>query len=218
MALTWTIEEIEAEVRELAHMPGTSGFSQAAMWARINDFYQNWFPYDVDVQELKSFWTQDTATDDDGSYALPATILTIEQPMTVKDSDDYVTKVGFYVNKSTFFELYPEDAHDEEDERSTPAAALLYSRTVYLRPKADEVFTFKAASRIKPDALTAGEAPLNVMWAPAIAQGTSVLIKNRISDVDAALEKDKVYQAMITKINRRDLIQMTRGKRAMPRY
>lgn len=218
MALTWTIEEIEAEVRALAHMPGTSGFTQVAMWARINDFYQNWFPFDIDVQELESWWTTDTADDDDGSYALPANVFTIEEPMTVKDSDDNVTKVGFYVNKSNFFQLYPEDAHDEEDERDTPQAALLYSRTVYLRPRADEVFTFKAASKIKPDALTAGAAPLNVQWGPAIAQGTAVLIKNRLSDIEAALEKDKVYQAMITKINRRDLIQMTKNKRAMPRY
>lgn len=218
MALTWTLEEIETEVRQLVGMPGTSGMDQAAMWARINDFYQNVFPGDLYVQELESWWTFDTVTDDDCEEALPYTVFTIEKPTTLKDSDDNISKVAFYVNKSKFFALYPEDAHDEETERGTPAAALLYNRTVYLRPKADEVFTFKAASKIKPDVLTTGVAPLNVQWGPAIAQGTAVMIKNRDRDFEAAKELAVVYQALITTINRPNLIQMTKNKRAMPRY
>jgi len=217
MALTWTLEEIEAEVRELVGMPGTSGLDQTAMRDRINDFYQNWFPVDIDVQELESFWTFDTADDDDCEEALPVTVRTIEEPMTLKDSNDTISKLGFYLNQAVFFEKYPEDATDEEAERGTPAAALLYKRTLYLRPKADEVFTFKAASKIKPDALTATTAPLNVQWGPAIAQGTAVMIKNRGSDLEAALEKDKAYQAFVTIINRRDLKQ-SKNQRAMPRW
>jgi len=217
MALTWILTEIEAEVRELVGMPGTSGLDATAMRERINDFYQNWFPGDIDVQELKGWWEFDTAADDDCEESLPVTVLTIKEPMTLKDSDDNITKLKFYLNQAVFFELYPEDATDEEDERATPAAALLYNRTVYLRPKADEVFTFKAASTIKPDALTATTAPLNVQWGPAIAQGTAVMIKNRGSDFEAVLEKDKAYQALITVINRRDLKQSS-SQRAMPRW
>jgi hypothetical protein len=218
MSLTWTLEDIEAEVRKLTGKPGTTDLDQAEMWDRINDFYQNVFPGDIYVQELESWWTFDTAIDDDCEEALPYTVFTIEKPMTLKDSDGAISKVEFYVNKSTFFELYPEDTTDEEAERGTPAAALLYNRTVYLRPKADEVFTFKAASKIKPTALTAGATPTNVQWGPAIAQGTAVYLKNRDSNFEAALEKDTAYQRMITTINRPNLIQMTKNKRAMPRY
>lgn len=218
MALTWILTEIEAEVRELCGMPGVAGFTQAKMWDRINDFYQNYFPGDLYAQELESWWTTDTTTTDDGSYALPASVFTIEKPMTLKDSDDRILKMGFYINKSIFYELYPEDAHDESDERGTPEAALLYNRTVQLRPKADEIFTFKAASKIKPDALGASDAPLNVQWGPAIAQGTAIFINNRGKDFEAALEKDAVYQRMINRINGRDLIQKHKNKRAMPRY
>lgn len=217
MAITWILTEIEAEVRELVGMPGTSGLGQDAMRDRINDFYQNWFPADIDVQELESWWEFDTADDDDCEEPLPVTVRTIEKPMTLKDSDDAITKLDFYLNQAVFFELYPEDTTDEEAERGTPAAALLYNRTLYLRPKADEVFTFKAASKIKPDALTADTAPLNVQWGPAIAQGTAVMIKNSGSDFEAALEKDKAYQAFITIINRRDLKQ-SKNQRAMPRW
>lgn len=217
MSLTWILTEIEAEVRELCGMPGTSGLGQDAMRDRINDFYQNWLPADIDVQELESFWTFDTAIDDDCEESLPVTVRTIQKPMTLKDSDDSISKLDFYLNQAVFFKLYPEDTTDEEAERSTPAAALLYNRTLYLRPKADEVFTFKAASKIKPTVLAAGDAPLNIQWGPAIAQGTAVMIKNRGSDIEAALEKDKAYQAFITIINRRDLKQ-SGSRRAMPRW
>jgi len=218
MALTWILEEIESEVRQLCGMPGASGLTQPEMWQRINDFYQNIFPADVDVQELEGWYTFDTAVNDDCQQVLPATVFTIEEPMTLKDSDGKISKVDFYINKSIFFELYPEDAHDEDSERATPVAALLYSRTIYLRPKADEVFTFKAASKIKPDALTAGVAPLNVQWGPAIAQGTAVMLNNRGKDFEAAKEKAVVYEAMINVINRPSLIQQSKNKRAMPRY
>lgn len=217
MSLTWKLEEIEAEVRELVSMPGPAGFTPAAMRDRINDFYQNWFPSDLDVQELESWWEFDTAIDDDCEESLPAAVRTIEEPFTLKDSDDTVSKLGFYLNQAVFFRKYPEDATDEEAERGTPAAALLYGRTLYLRPKADEVFTFKAASKIKPDALAVGDSPLNVQWGPAIAQGVAVMIKNRGNDWDAALEKDEAYQAFITVINRRDLKQ-SKSQRAMPRW
>ena len=159
----------------------------------------------------------DTAADDDCEESLPAIVRTIQKPMTLKDSDDAISKLDFYLNQAVFFERYPEDTTDEEAERGTPVAALLYNRTLYLRPKADEVFTFKAISKIKPDALAAGTAPLNVQWGPAIAQGTAVMIKNRGSDFEAALEKDKAYQAFVTIINRRDLKQSS-NQRAMPRW
>lgn len=217
MALTWTLQEIEAEVRNLCGMPGISGLGTDAMRDRINDFYQNWFPYDIDVQELETFFTIQTATDDDCEYLLSDSMLTVKKPMTLKDSDDTISKVDFYLNQAVFFELYPEDATDEEAERSTPRAALLYGRILYLRPKADEVFTFKTAAKKKPAALAAGTAPLNVQWGPAIAQGTAVLIKNRDSDFEAELEKNEAYQAFVTVINRRDLKQSS-NQRAMPRW
>lgn len=215
MSLTWILSEIEAEVRELCGMPGTSGLGQEAMRDRINDFYVNWLPADIDVAELESFWTFNTATDDDCEESLPVTVRTISKPMTLKDSDDTISKLDFYLNQAVFFELYPDT--DEDDERGTPAAALLYNRILYMRPKADEVFEFKAASKIRPTALTASTPPLNVMWGPAIAQGTAVMIKNRGSDWEAALEKDKAYQAFLTVINRRDLKQSS-NQRATPRW
>lgn len=218
MALTWKLSEIRAEVRELASLPDTSQMSDNALNDKINDFYLNILPGDLYVQELESWYTFDTAVDDDCEKSLLATVRTIEEPMTLKDSDDNISKVRFYLNKNTFFEFYPEDSTDEDAERGRPVAALLYNRTVYLRPKADEIFTFKAASKIKPTALETGDVPLDVRWGPAIAQGTAVLIKQRAKAWELAKELSVVYDAMIRSINGRDLVQKTRNTRAMPRW
>lgn len=219
MALTWKLSEIRTEVRELASMPDASHISNDALDDRINDFYQNIFPGDIYAQELEDWYTFDTAADDDCEQALPATVFTVEEPMTLKDSDDAISKVTFYQNKNKFFKLYPEDTTDEDAERGTPIAALLYKRTLYLRPKADEVFTFKAACKIKPDELSTDESvPLDVRWGPAIAQGTAVLIKQRGREFEGAKELNTVYQGMLGVINRRDLVQKTKGTRAMPRW
>ena len=219
MAFTWILTEIETEVRALTGKPGTVDLDQPAMFNWINEFYQNWFPDDVYAQEWESWWTFNTADSDTGSDEdLPVTVRTIEEPMTIKDSDDNVTTLRFYTNKSSFYRTYPEDSSDEEDERGTPAAILLYNRTVSLRPKADAVFEFKSASKIRPTALTADTAPLRLNWGLAIAQGTAVLLNNRDKDYESALEKDTVYQGMIDKINGSDLTQKHKAKRAMPRY
>jgi len=219
MALTWKLSEIAAEVRDLAGMPDASQITKAALNNRINDFYQNIFPVDAYVQELESWYTFDTAADDDCEESLPASVRTIEGPITLKHSDDVISSVEFYLNKAKFFNLYPEDSTDEDAERGTPVAALLYNRTVYLRPKADEIFTFKAASKIKPDVLSDDDSvPLDVSWGPAIAQGTAVLIKNKQKDFERARELSAVYESMINLINRRNRIQKTRNSRAMPRF
>jgi hypothetical protein len=219
MAITWKRSEIRAEVRLLAGIPDTSQMSDGDVNDRINDFYLNIFPGDVYVQELETFFYIDTADDDDGEYLLDDDMFTIEEPMTIKDSDNDVSTVEFYQNKDKFYELYPEDAHDEDDERQKPAAALLYGRVLFLRPKPDEVYRLKTAAKKKPAALsTDNSVPLNVEWGPAIVQGTAVLIKNRQRDFEGAQELGIVYQTLINKINGRDLVQKTQNTRAMPRW
>jgi len=219
MAITWTRAEIRAKVRQLASMPGTSNMSDVVINDKINDFYRNIFPGDVNVQELETFFTIDTAADDDGEYQLSDSMHTIEEPMTIKDSDGDISKVAFYLDKNIFFELYPEDSSDEDDERNTPVAALLYGRVVYLRPKADEVFTFKTAAKKKPAILSAdGSTPLDVRWGPAIAYGTAILIREEVRDFDSVEKLSQVYGSLITIINRRDLIQTSKNQRAIPRF
>lgn len=219
MAITWTRAQIRAKVRQLASMPEGTGFEDTELDDKINIFYQNIFPGDVYAAELKTWFTIETAADDEGEYLLSDTILIIEEPMTIKDSDSNVSKVAFYQDKAKFFKLYPEDATDEEAERGTPIAALLYGRVVYLRPKADGVFTFKTAGKKKPVALSLDSStPLDVRWGLAIAYGTAIVIKEESRDFDTVEKLSKVYQVLISQINRRDLIQRTQNQRAKPRF
>ena len=219
MSLTWILTEIETDVRELIGNLGTAYLNQDAMFDRINDFYRNVFPGDIYDQELESWWEFDTADSDTGSSeTLPETVFTISEPMTIKDSDNDILPIVFYSNKSTFYAIYPEDSADESDERSTPASALLYNRILELRPKADAVFTFKAASKIKPDALTSGTAPLNVMWGPAIVYGTAAMLMLRKKDHERATELGNVYNGLVNIINQPNLIQKSKNSRAMPRF
>ena len=219
MALVWILTDIETDVRELIGAPGTAYLDQDSMFDRINDFYRNIFPGDIYDQRLESWWTFNTADTDTGSTeTLPETVFTISGPMTIKDSDDNILPIDFISNKSTFYTIYPEDSADEDDERSTPASCLLYNRIVELRPKADAVFTFKAASKIKPDALGAGDAPLNVMWGNAIAYGTAAMLMLRKKDHERATELGDVYSGLVNVINQPNLIQKSKNTRAMPRY
>lgn len=219
MALTWTRAQIRAKLRKLVAMPSTSQMSDTDMDDKINDFYQNHFPDDVHVQELETFFEINTSSVDDGEYALSDYMHTIEEPMTIKDSDNKVSKVDFYLDKNKFFTLYPADAHDETSERNKPQAALLYGRVVYLRPKANAIFTFKTAAKKKPAALSLDTSvPLDVRWGKAIAYGTAILIEEDKRNFDRAAELSKVYMVLISKINGRDLIQMTKNQRAKPRF
>ena len=219
MALTWTRVQIREKLRELVAMPDTSDPTDAVLNDKINDFYQNKFPDDVHIQELETFFEINTSSVDDGEYILSDSMHTIEEPMTIKDSNNKVSKIGFYQDKNKFFTLYPEDAHDEKSERNKPQAALLYGRVVYLRPKANAVFTFKTAAKKKPAALSLDtNFPLDVRWGDAIAYGTAVMIEEDKRSFDIADKLSRVYVVLISKINGRDMIQMTKNQRAIPRF
>ena len=220
MSLTWTLAEIRTELREVAKLKDTSEWPDAGLDDRINDFLQNHFPGFVNVEELKTFFTIDTTATDDGEYALASNMHSIEKPMTVKDSDSVISTPHFYKDdKEKFFREYPEDANDETDERNTPAGVLVYGRVVFLRPKPDAIYTFKTAAKKKPAALTSDSSTLlDVRWGPAIVQGTAMFIVQR-TDLDAAIEISKVFQAMIAPINSRDIIQRSRArKRSKPSW
>ena len=220
MSLTWTLAEIRTELREVAKLKDTSEWPDAGLDDRINDFLQNHFPGFVNVEELKTFFTIDTTATDDGEYALASNMHSIEKPMTVKDSDSVISTPHFYKDdKEKFFREYPEDANDETDERNTPAGVLVYGRVVFLRPNPDAIYTFKTAAKKKPAALTSDSSTLlDVRWGPAIVQGTAMFIVQR-TDLDAAIEISKVFQAMIAPINSRDIIQRSRArKRSKPSW
>ncbi len=214
--LTWKLSEIRTKVRELTGQLDTAQISDSDLDALINDFYCNHFPLDVYVSELEGWFTQATASGDDGEYDVSAEVILLDTPMTLKDSDDVLSDVKFYQDKDKFFDLYPEDPNAVE---GRPAAALLYGSVLYLRPKPDEVYTFRAAAIQKPPELSTDDsAPLDVRWGPILAYGTAILMKSEEGDMDGAADLSKVFKILTILINRKKLKQKSINQRAVPRF
>jgi len=218
MSITWTLAEIRAKVRKLCQRQDTADLSDSDINDLINDFYRNQFPTDVYAAKIKGWYSFDTASGDGGEYTLGETVITISTPLTVTDSDDYVSNATLYLNKDKFFELYPADSTDETAEENQPAAFLLYNNILYAAPKADAVYTVKMAADLKPAALSSDSlVPLDVRWGPAIAYGTAILIRMDNNETDEAKELVPTYQWHIQQINRPLLKQISQA-RAVPRF
>jgi len=215
MALTWTLAQIRAKVREITGELTEEDISDSDLNDKINDFYRNIFPFEVYVAEFDDWLTQATASGDDGEYDVSQDVVRLDTPMTLKDSDDILSTVKFYQDKDEFFHLYPKDPNAAEN-RS--AAALLYGGVLYLRPKPDAIYTFEAACTQKPDALSDDSVPLDVRWGPGIAYGTAIEIKMEDQDKAAADELIPICQYFLRRISQKKMMQIATNQRATPRF
>ena len=217
MALDWTLADIRTKVRKLTGKISASQMSDDDIDDTVNDFYQRVLPTELQVADLQTWYTFNTASGDGGEYDLAETALILRPPFIATDADDVESGVKFYQDKTRFFELYPESSHDEEAEENTPAAVLLYGKILYLRPKADAVYTIKCPATEIPDALVAGASPLDKSWGRYIAYGTAILIIAE-SDPDGAAALGLTYEFLKLLLNRPLLIQKAANQRARPRW
>lgn len=102
MSLTWTLSEIRSLVRTLTSRPDTSHITDGDIDDKINDYYQNHFPLFVDVEELRSWFTQETTATDDGEYSLAATVLHLIKPFTIDGAN-----IKVWHDQHRFFTKYP---------------------------------------------------------------------------------------------------------------
>ena len=214
MAITWTLAEIRAKVREITGELTTEDIEDADLNNRINDFYRNIFPLEVYVAEFEDWFTTDF-TDGDGEYDISQDYLRLETPMTILDSDDVYSIPKFYQDKDEFFHLYPEEVTPTE---ARPAAVLLYGNILYPRPVPDASYTFRAACIKKPEALTESTAPVDVRWGPCIAYGTAIEMKMEDMDRAAAEELAPIYEYFQKMVSQKKLVQKAINQRATPRF
>ncbi len=102
MPITGKLSEIRDKVRNLTAMPSTSQVTDSDLNDVINDYYQNQFPLEVDVPELRGFFSQSTSVADDGAYSVSADVLKLQAPVMVNGE-----KVSLTFNESSFFDKYP---------------------------------------------------------------------------------------------------------------
>lgn len=203
--MDWTLSQIRTKFRQVTGQLSTSQLSNDDVDEKINDFYLNVFPGEVQASELKGFYSFNTI-DGTGEYTKPSTVFDINRPLTIDDGDgDAVGKLGLWRNKEDFFDLYPED--DSADE-NTPVDMLLYGNTFYLRPIPDDVYTIKMAAVQKPTELSADDSvPTNPKWGPVIAYGAAIQMLTEQKDWDAVEKYTSVYQFYLNLVNRDDLAQ-----------
>jgi len=101
---TWVLTEILAEWRKITGISSTTGMTAVNGYKRINAYYRNRFPLQVELDLLHDWYTQSTAVNDDGKYQLAQTDLRIDEPVKVNNSE-----IMMYRNKDRFFREYPED-------------------------------------------------------------------------------------------------------------
>ena len=214
MAQTWTLADINAKVRAITGELTTEDIEDTALNDRINDFYQNDFAREAYVSDFEDWFTA-SFTDGVGEYAVSTDYLKLETPMTTQASDDTMANVKFFQDKDAFFADYPEEVTPTE---ARPAAVLLYGNTLYPRPVPDAAYTFKAACKKKPDALTASSSPVDVHWGKAIAYGTAAERAMEDQDEDAAKGFVSMYQYFMGKVNEKKKLQKNTNQRATPRF
>jgi len=215
----WSFGNIQAKVRNLTGRPSTEQISADSLKIAINHYYQNVFPIEINVTEFEGY-TELSATNGTGSYDIPSTVLTINPPITVKDSDDKIYPMDLFIDERRFFELFPDDCHDEEDERERPVAMLVYGRKIYLRPVPDASYTVKYYCRSQtPTALSDEQDTVSDdMWGPCIAYGTAIEILQEAGENDEADELKDMYNFYMGLIDTKYIKQIPLGARALPRF
>lgn len=214
MAQTWTLADIRAKVRAISGELTTEDIENTVLDDRINDFYQNDFAREAYVSDFETWFTA-SFTDGVGEYAVSNDYLRLETPMTVQDSDDVITNVKFFQDKDAFFKDYPEEVTPTEHR---PAAVLLYGNRLYPRPVPDAAYTFKAACKKKPDALTADTAPVDVHWGKAIAYGTALEMAAEDNDDELVNKLTGPFTYFMGKVSEKKKLQKNTNQRAVPRF
>jgi len=102
---TWVMSEITTRFQELI---GDTSLAAATCHKHINDYYQNIFPIEADVDDLKSFFEQETSSTDSGVYSLAQTDLRLLKPVHCDDSE-----IDFIIDHEEFFRKYPLNENEQ---------------------------------------------------------------------------------------------------------
>jgi len=102
--------------------------------------------------------------------------------------------------------------------RNRPEAALLSGEVLHLRPKANDIFEFKARTIEKPTALSGDTAVLLPEWGRLIAYGAAILILEEKADDERLAKAGPVYEHLKTLIGRKDIRQKSVNQRTSPRF
>ena len=101
--------------------------------------------------------------------------------------------------------------------RGTPKGVLIDRRRLWFGPKPDDIHVFKGTAILRPDALAAGTAPLDVGWGIVIAYGAAVIRKSEKDDEGVLKQLVAAKEYFMKLIQAPDLLQMA-TTRSTPRW
>lgn len=153
--------------------------------------------------------TVTAATDNATGYLTPRLAL---DALTSSDSDSaymgYVTAIstdagGFVPDTTLLSDSAVTDTFTDGkfENRGEPVWALLFGGNLYVDPKPNDIYEFKALQIAdRPTALTAGDAVADPKWGPAIARGAAIIFleprggQQRIADL--ALTTTQIFDSI----------------------
>jgi len=178
-----------AKVKNSAFSYDISGYSYSKAAAETSFSGLNTVPqnkYGAFSLKIDSDGTITIAESDDNETGYDTPSLAIAG-LAAADSDSaymgYVTVIstdagGFVPGTTALDDSAVTDTYTNGDpgKRGCPVAALYTGQTLYLSPKPDDIYQFRAMSELnRPAALTSDTAPPYIRWGPAIALGAAIL-------------------------------------------
>ena len=101
MALTWMLSELRTKFRELTGQISTGQMTDAACNNLINDYYQNHFPNDAEIEDFEGEFTQAASASDSGEYSISSDVSLLDGPAFVNGSP-----VDIYQDPKRFWSDY----------------------------------------------------------------------------------------------------------------
>ena len=206
--MSWTVAQVISEFRNLTGRKSTSQISDTNVITRLNQYYQDMFPYDVkfSVPELELWHTFDT-TASDGDYNLSTdgpNIVRVGPPAYVNDEP-----VNFWTDVERFHSEYPFD-YDTED---VPTDILLFGRVLYLRPVPDDAYEVRLRKTSRPDAWTSTDTITPEPVGPCMAYGAAIMYLSAQGERDIAEEHVAMYNHYLGVMRSYIIKQFPKGRR-----
>jgi len=206
--MTWNLGTIRTKIRVITGRLHTAIMSDSEIDDYINNYYTNIMPVQLDSRALEVFYS-DVTVAGTGEYALASTVPAIKLPLMIDN-----VPIPLSYDKEAFFNDFPET----ETTQGEPIAALLFGRTLYLRPIPDAVYTYKAPITEAPTAFAVdGDVPADQLYGPLIANGAAVEIHLDYGESEEAQLRIAVMDSYVSLVFKKDALSSVE-RRTIPTF
>lgn len=182
--MSGTLKDIIFKTRQLIGTDISGKLSHSDILTAVNRFYQNDLPRITHVQDM-TWWYNLTLEQGRGDYGVFDDIFFAGEPVKLYDSiNDKWWNLWVTYDKDLFWANY--EFNEDASEEALPAAVLIFSRTLYIRPTPDAAYVLWLPCKGKPQALSdLSDAPARTHWDECIAYGAAQKILMDHNEIEA---------------------------------